>query len=80
MLATGGHTSVLLPQVIKTNSSDLHKHHLLTPRIARYVRLVIDDGVGDKWCLKMEIHGCPWTKHGKQSGRRNTSDIDVCEN
>jgi len=49
--------------VIKTNSSDLHKHHLLTPRIARYVRLVIDDGVGDKWCLKMEIHGCPWTKH-----------------
>lgn len=49
--------------VVKSNSSKLHKHHLLTPRIARFIRLVIVDGVGDKWCLKMDVHGCPWTMH-----------------
>lgn len=49
--------------LIKINDSRVHKHHLLTPRIARRVRLVLDQGIGDRWCLKMEIHGCSWTKH-----------------
>ncbi|XP_022788544.1 epithelial discoidin domain-containing receptor 1-like isoform X3 [Stylophora pistillata] len=49
--------------LIKTNDSRVHKHHLQTPRIARHVRLVLDQGVGDRWCLKLEIHGCSWTKH-----------------
>ncbi|KAJ7386776.1 DNA damage responsive protein [Desmophyllum pertusum] len=49
--------------LIAANDSGLHKHYLQTPRIARHVRLVIDQGVGDRWCLKVEIHGCPWTKH-----------------
>ncbi|XP_068716400.1 discoidin domain-containing receptor tyrosine kinase B-like [Montipora capricornis] len=49
--------------VIKSNSSELHKHYFLTSRIARYIRLVVVNGVGDRWCLKMDVHGCSWTKH-----------------
>lgn len=49
--------------IIAVNGSWLHKHHLQTPRIARHVRLVFDKGIGDRWCLKVEIHGCSWTKH-----------------
>ncbi|XP_078376446.1 epithelial discoidin domain-containing receptor 1-like isoform X1 [Oculina patagonica] len=49
--------------LISVNNSGLHKHYLQTPRIARHVRLVFDKGVGDRWCLKVEIHGCTWTKH-----------------
>lgn len=49
--------------LIKVNSSESHKQELLTPRIARYIRLVIVDVVGENLCLKMEVHGCPWTKH-----------------
>ena len=56
----------ILWQIIAVNGSGLHKHHLQTPRIARHVRLVFDKGIGDRWCLKVEIHGCSWINHGKK--------------
>ena len=59
--------SVFFLQLIKVNSSESHKQELLTPRIARYIRLVIVDVVGENLCLKMEVHGCPWTKHGEHN-------------
>ncbi|XP_032239536.2 discoidin domain-containing receptor 2 [Nematostella vectensis] len=43
------------------NHTDVERHDLLSPHIARYVRFVAHEGHGSMWCLKVELYGCPWT-------------------
>lgn len=34
-------------------------------RILRYIRIVLLEGVGKQWCLKLELYGCKWKNKGK---------------
>ncbi|XP_031564383.1 discoidin domain-containing receptor 2-like [Actinia tenebrosa] len=47
--------------LFESNQTEVKRHTLLTPHIARYVRFVVLEGSGNRACFKVELYGCPWT-------------------
>ncbi|KAK3736098.1 hypothetical protein QZH41_003542 [Actinostola sp. cb2023] len=48
--------------VFENNETITNRHTLLSPHIARYVRLVAVKSLTNRACFKVELYGCPWTK------------------